>query len=80
MGHIIDRCDFVDVLEEAVTTRGTVHVELVGGTRFVDHVRDVITEGGQDYAIFKDHATVNVSDILNCTRAQPHEPSYAGKT
>jgi hypothetical protein len=79
MGHLIDRCDFVDVLEESVTTGGPVVVELIGGTRFVDHVRDVYTREGVDYAEFKDHAHVAVADILNVGRAQPFETSYAGK-
>jgi hypothetical protein len=79
MGHIIDRCDFIDVLEESVTTGRAVSVNVVGGAHFVDHVRDVITENGVDYAIFKDHATVALRDILNCTRAEPLEPSYSGK-
>jgi Rho-binding antiterminator len=80
MGHLIDRCDFVDVLEESVTTGGAVAVELIGGTRFIDRVRDVYTMDGVDYAEFKDHATVAVPDILAITRAQPFVPSYAGKT
>jgi len=79
MGHIIDRCDFIDVLEEAVTTGHAVRVDLAGDTHFVDHVRDVVTENGAEYVIFKDHATVALRDILDCRRAQPLEPSYAGK-
>jgi hypothetical protein len=79
MGHLIDRCDFVDVFEESVTTGGAVMVELEGGTRFVDHVRDVYTREGVDYVEFKDHAHVALPDILACWRAQPLETSYAGK-
>jgi hypothetical protein len=79
MGHLIDRCDFIDVLEESVTTGGAVTVELIGGTRFTDRVRDVTTQDGTDYAEFRNHATVAVDDILSCTRAQPLETSYAGK-
>ena len=85
MGHRIDRCDIVDVLEEAVVARSAVAVELQTGGRFTDQVRDVVTENGEDYAIFKDHARVAVTEIAAANRADPIEASYdskasAGKT
>jgi Rho-binding antiterminator len=79
MGHVVDRCDIIDLLEEAVTLRRAVAVEVVGDRRFQDHVRDVITESGEDYAVFADHGSIAVSDIRRAARAEPVEPSYAGK-
>jgi Rho-binding antiterminator len=79
MGHMLDRCDIVDMLEEAVVTGRQVAIELRSNKKFVDHVRDVVTESGQEWAVFKHHDTVPVSDIHNCARAEPMEPTYAGK-
>jgi hypothetical protein len=65
-----NRCDILDVLEESVTTGRSVAVELTGGTQFVDLVREVITSGGEDFAEFKDHGRLAVTDIRSATRAQ----------
>jgi transcriptional antiterminator Rof (Rho-off) len=67
----IGRCDFLDVLEEAVLTRRPVTVKLRNGDEFIDQVRDVKTENGEDYAVFLVHDRVNVSDIHGCSRAEP---------
>jgi hypothetical protein len=64
------RCDILDVLEESVTTGRSVAIELSGGTQFVDLVREVITTGGEDFAEFKDHGRLAVTDIRSATRAQ----------
>jgi Rho-binding antiterminator len=79
MGHLIERCDFLDVLEEAVTLRKPVSVELRDGTRFEDRVRDVVTEDGAEHAIFELHGTIPLSSISSTTRAEPRADSYAGK-
>ena len=76
MGHKVDRCDFIDVLEESVTTGKNVAVSLRGGQHFIDRVRDVVTQDGEDWAIFRDHAWVSVSDIEECIRAQPRDATY----
>jgi hypothetical protein len=82
----MDRCDVIDVLEESVTLRRAVTVELKGGGgRFVDHVRDVVTPGKDEaekgeWVQFRDHGQVPVADIAFCAPAEPHEPSYASKT
>jgi hypothetical protein len=65
-----NRCDILDVLEESVTTGRTVAVELAGGSQFVDLVREVVTAGGEDFAEFKDHGRLSVTDIRSATRAQ----------
>jgi transcriptional antiterminator Rof (Rho-off) len=80
MGHLMDRCDVLDVLEESVTLRRPVTVELKGGGHFVDQARDVITADHQEWVEFRDHAQVAVADIAFCAPAEPHEPSYASKT
>jgi hypothetical protein len=79
MGHILDRCAILDVLEEAVVTRRAVAVELRGDRKFVDGVRDVVTESGEEWALFKDHDRVAVSDIEAVARAEPVEASYDAK-
>jgi hypothetical protein len=71
MGHEYkNRCDFIDVLEESVTTGRPVSVTLRGGQHFNDHVRDVVTERGEDFAIFRDHERIAVTDISSCVRGE----------
>jgi hypothetical protein len=79
MGHELDRCDILDLLEEAVVSGSPVAVELRNNRRFVDHVRDVVTEGGQEWAVFKTHEPVAVRSIHDCTRTAPRGGTYAGK-
>jgi Rho-binding antiterminator len=67
----VGRCDFIDVLEEAVLRRRPVAVELRAGDTFIDQVVDVVTEQGDDFAIFRSHARVPVGDILSVTREPP---------
>ncbi|MBZ4417233.1 hypothetical protein [Myxococcus sp. RHSTA-1-4] len=67
----VGRCDFIDVLEEAVLRRRPVAVELRAGDTFIDQVVDVVTERGDDFAIFRSHARVPVGDILSVTRESP---------
>jgi transcriptional antiterminator Rof (Rho-off) len=81
----MDRCDVLDVLEESVTLRRSVTVELKGGRHFVDQARDVVTPGkGEaepgEWVQFRDHGQVAVADIAFCAPAEPREPTYASKT
>jgi Rho-binding antiterminator len=76
---MLDRCSIIDMLEEAVVTRRAVAVELRSNKRFTDDVRDVVTRDGEEWAIFKHHEEVPVSDIHFVARAEPIEPTYAGK-
>jgi Rho-binding antiterminator len=69
---IVGRCSFIDVLEEAVLVHRPVAVALRDGTRFIDVVEDVVTENGEDYAVFHSHERVPVTDIAAATRADPH--------
>jgi hypothetical protein len=79
MGHLLDRCSILDILEEAVVTRRAVAVELRSNQRFVDEVRDVVTENGEETAIFGTHEPIPVTDIHYVGRAEPVEPTYDGK-
>lgn len=67
----VGRCDFIDVLEEAVLWRRPVTVRLRSGDTFQDQVVDVVTEQGDDFAIFRSHARVPVGDIRSVTREPP---------
>ncbi len=67
----LGRCDFLDVLEEAAVRRRPVGIQLRSGTAFLDLVVDVVTEGGHDYVVFRDHPRERVTDVVSCTRAEP---------
>jgi Rho-binding antiterminator len=47
-----------------------VSVHLREGEAFIDEVVDVVTEKGEDFAVFKSHERVPVGAILSVTRAQ----------
>lgn len=66
----IGRCSLIDVLEEAVLVGAPVALALRDGSRFIDRLLDVVTEGGEDYAIFAGRARVAVSEIAAATRAR----------
>jgi Rho-binding antiterminator len=67
----VGSCSFIDVLEEAVLVKRPVAIELRDGTTFIDHVTDVTTESGQDFAVFRSHSRVPVREIAAATRAEP---------
>ena len=79
MSHQVERCDFIDMLEESAKMHRTLAVTLRSDMRFADSVRDVITEAGEDYALFRDHGRVPVSDILDCVWTGPRDESYDKK-
>lgn len=74
-----DRCDFLDVLEEAVVFKKPVKVELRDGQRFVDRVKNVVTAAGEDFAEFEDHARIPVTQIADCEPTSHAPPSYMRK-
>ena len=59
----LGRCDFIDVLEEAVLRRRPVQVQLRTGETFTDQVVDVHTEQGDDFAVFRLHPRVPVGEL-----------------
>ena len=79
MSHQIERCDFIDMLEESAKFHRPIAVTLKGDTRFSDAVRDVVTEDGADYALFRDHGRVALRDILDCAWKEPLPASYDSK-
>jgi hypothetical protein len=79
MGHILDRCDMLDVLEESARMRRALVVELKGGHRFVDEVREVLSDDSGEWAVFRGHDRIPVDDISFCGPAEAPEPSYRGK-
>jgi len=69
----VGRCSFIDVLEGAVLVHRPVAVAMRNGVCFIDVVIDVVTENGEDYAVFHSHERVPVTDIAAATRADPHQ-------
>jgi Rho-binding antiterminator len=67
----VGRCSFIDVLEEAVLRRTKVAVRLRDGATFIDEVVDVVTERGDDFAVFRAHPRVAVGELSAVTRAEP---------
>jgi hypothetical protein len=68
MGHNIDSCDVLDILEESVVRQQPVAIHLQGGKQFTDQVKDVVTEDGADYVDFRDHGRMAVADIRSAAR------------
>jgi hypothetical protein len=79
MGHLLDRGDVLDVLEESAVLSRPVHVELKGGTSFVDQTRFVVSEDGEDWAVFRYYDTVPVSKIAFVAPTAPNVSDYRGK-
>jgi hypothetical protein len=79
MGHQIGACDFIDVLEESAVGGTEVRIDLRHGGQFTDVVRDVVTEDGEDFAVFKQHGRMPVHAISDARRAHPREYTYEGK-
>jgi Rho-binding antiterminator len=79
MSHLVERCDFIDMLEESAKMHRPIAVTLRSNTHFSDDVRDVVTENGQDFVLFRDHGRVPVTEILDCVWTAPREESYDSK-
>jgi transcriptional antiterminator Rof (Rho-off) len=80
MGHLLDRCDVIDVLESSVKLKRSVTVELKNGRKFVDQAKDVVTEpDGPEWVQFRDHDRVIVDDIVSCAPVDPPSSSYDAK-
>jgi len=80
VGHVVERCDIIDVLEESARFRRPVAVTLTDGHHFIDQVRQVLTEADGEWAVFRMHDRVLIDDLASCTPAAPPEASYRGKT
>jgi hypothetical protein len=67
----VGRCSLIDVLEEAVLVGKPIAVRLASGQTFIDEVVDVVTERGDDFAVFRSHERVSVGEIGAVTRCEP---------
>ena len=79
MGHRIDRGDVIDMLEESITLRIPVVVELQDGRKFEDRVTQIGKYNGEDHVAFHDHEFTPLRQISRTARAAPREYTYAGK-
>ena len=79
MGHRIDRGDVIDMLEESITLRIPVVVELQDGRKFEDRVTQIGKFNGEDHVAFRDHEFTPLRQISRTARAYPNSHSYAGK-
>lgn len=70
----LGRCDFLDVLEEAVLLRVPVRIERTDGSRIDGVVEDVTTREGGEYVRLTGDRRVDVNDIAALEReARPGE-------
>lgn len=58
-----NRCDILDLLEEAAVFGLHVEVRTSDGREFVDRVVEVPSEEDGDYAVFAEHGRIEVSAI-----------------
>ena len=65
----VGRCSFIDVLEEAVLRQRPIAVRLREGLSFIDELVDVVTENGEEFAVFRARARIAVGEIAAVTRA-----------
>jgi transcriptional antiterminator Rof (Rho-off) len=83
VGHLIERCDFIDMLEESARLHRPLIVELKDGRTFTDEARDVVTESSgaewAEWAVFRFHDRLSLDEISTCRAAAPVEPTYRGK-
>lgn len=79
MGHRLDRGDVIDMLEESITKRIPVVVELQNGRKFEDRVTQIGKWNGEDHVAFQAHEFTPLRHISRTARAYPPEFTYAGK-
>jgi hypothetical protein len=79
MGHRLDRGDVIDMLEESITLKIPVLVELQDGRKFEDRVTEIGKFEGEDHVAFHDHEFTPLRHISRTARAYPPAYSYAGK-
>jgi len=79
MSHNVERCDFIDMLEESARMFIRTLAVTLRATRLFRSRPHVSPEQGEDFAVFRDHGRVPVSDILDCVWTAPRESTYDGK-
>ena len=60
---VLGRCDFLDVLEEAVLRRRPVTLRLRSGEQLCDAVLDVVTEAGSEHVVLRGRGRVPVAEL-----------------
>ena len=66
--HRIDRCDALDLLEEAVLLRRVLTIRLEGGEEVTGRPIDVVTAHGQDLARLEGGRQIDVGRIVRIER------------
>jgi hypothetical protein len=79
VSHLVERCDFIDMLEESARMHRPVAVTLRGDKKFEDLVLDVVTEGGRELVQFRDHGQLAIHEILDCVWTAPRPEGYDAK-
>ena len=79
MSHLVETCDFIDMFEESAKLHRPLVVTLSGGQHFEDTARDVVTEDGADYVLFRQHGRVRARDVLSCVWPAPRPERYDAK-
>jgi Rho-binding antiterminator len=67
----VGRCDFIDVLEEAVLRRRPTTLRLEDGSSVTATVVDVITRDGDDFVRLSDQQEIAVGRIAAIDRLEP---------
>jgi hypothetical protein len=60
----------IDLLEESIAFQRPVTVVVKSGYRFVDQVREIVTELDEDWVVFAANGRIRVSDIAGCSPTQ----------
>jgi transcriptional antiterminator Rof (Rho-off) len=79
MSHLVETCDFIDMFEESAKLHRPLVVTLSEGRHFEDTARDVVTEDGADYVVFRQHGRVAARDVLSCVWPAPRADRYDSK-
>lgn len=77
MGHRIDRGDIIDMLEESITRRIPVAIELTDGRKFEDKVIEIAKLDGEDHVTFAAHEVTPLRRISRTARAVLPEEAHA---
>lgn len=77
MGHRIDRGDIIDMLEESITRKIPVAIELTDGRKFEDRVIEISKLEDEDHVAFAAHELVALRRISRTARAVLPDEAHA---
>lgn len=63
------RCDVLDELEAAITTKTTIRVHLEDGSHRMGMPKDLYTEAGEDFLQLESHLPIPVSLIVRVEKS-----------